>query len=384
MICSGRVSAFICVLLSFTALPLSGALHAQEPSRASSLTAIYKGDVIAYDGGSGRRGSAFLDLLSIVGEADLGRAVPGLLAHVHVENTSGGAPNNALGTARGFDNSEVDRQRLRLYEAWVEQSFSGGSVLLGFYDFNSEFNATASSGLFLGPGFGISTEISGATANGPSIFPSTGLGLRARLLPSEGNYIQAAVINARIGVPGDPGGAQFDFGQGVLVAGEAGFTRQATRVALGAWRYSRPIEDSRSTSKDDHTQGAYVLIEQRLGGEGAPTTGFLRAGISDGRTGDFAGGLQAGVSLAPALRGRPDSAFGLGVDHVAFSDGYRRDQLTAGGQASGGETALELTYADRLFGPVFVQPNLQFVFNPEGDPQRDIASVATVRFTVEF
>ncbi len=376
--------ALLCALALGLTAAHSGAASAQALPEWLSLEGAYHGDSFAFDGGPDRRGSGYMDLLSIVGEADLTRISPGLLAHLHVENTSGGEPNDRLGTARGFDNIEVGRQRLRLYEAWVEKSFGAASVLVGFYDFNSEFNATEAAGLFIGPGFGISTEISGATAGGPSIFPSTGLGARGRWQAEGKGYVQAAVINSSVGVLGDPGGADFEFANGVLVAGEAGLTARSARIALGGWRYSKPLPESLSTSPDDHTHGAYVLLEQRLGGEDGPGTVFLRAGVSDGATGDFSGGLQAGFTLAPALSSRPDSAFGIGLDYVGFSSLYRESVLADGLRPSRGEAGLEVTYADRLLGPVLVQPNLQLIFNPEGDRDRPVAGVATLRVTVEF
>ncbi|OJU08481.1 MAG: hypothetical protein BGN86_06930 [Caulobacterales bacterium 68-7] len=384
MICTSAATLSTCVLLSSVVVLQGAEARAEDRNDRLILGGSYKGDLIAYDGGEGRRGAAALDLLTVIGDAHLGREAGGLNVHLHVENTSGDEPNTTLGLSRGFDNSEVTRPRLRLYEAWVEKATEDGSasLLLGFYDLNSEFNVTDSSALFLGPAFGISTEYSGSSAAGPSIFPSAGLAVRAQWRPTETSYLRAAVLNAHVGVQGDPGGAQFRFDQGVLIASEAGFTQDGRRLALGAWRYSDVLEESRSP--DHHTQGAYLMVEQRIGGEDAPTTAFLRAGISDGRTGDFRAGLQAGVLVAPAWPGRPDSAFGFGIDSVAYSKGYREDRRLEGLEASAAETGLEVTYSDRLIGQVFLQPDLQLSVHPEGDPQRDVAMTATLRVTVEF
>ncbi len=107
-------------------------------------------------------------------------------------------PSDDAGTAQGVDNIEVSRQRARLFEAWVQQSFAGdkASVLAGLHNLNSEFYANDSAGLLIAPAFGIGSELAATGPNGPSIFPSTALAARVKWAPREDLYLQAAALNA--------------------------------------------------------------------------------------------------------------------------------------------------------------------------------------------
>lgn len=237
------------------------------------------------------------------------------------------------GTLQGVDNIEVARPRLRLFELWLEQDAGPASVRAGLYNLNSEFYANDSAGLLLNPSFGIGSELAATGPNGPSIFPSTALGLRVNVAFGEGRYARAAVLNARSGVLGDPGGVDWRFDDGVLTIAEAG-TQGPTRVAVGAWRYSHRQQDIRSVGLSGdpvrhRAEGAYVLGEQRVFGsaEGPEGYAFLRLGVSDGATTPFRGGWQAGVLIGRPVAGRPESqlSFGLqqGVLARKFRDGLR-------------------------------------------------------------
>lgn len=123
-----------------------GGTLAQEPesSGAVQFGFAYTADVMGVvDGGLERRGS-YLDNLDILVDADLDALLgwSGGTAHLHVVNNAGGVPNDFAGTLQGIDNIEVGDQRLRLFEAWIEQTLGDSATLrLGLYDLNSEFYA---------------------------------------------------------------------------------------------------------------------------------------------------------------------------------------------------------------------------------------------------
>jgi porin len=257
----------------------STALAEETKDKALDLSVSYSADVTGVvSGGLAKRGR-LLDNLEIGADLDLDKAMgwKGATAHALVLNNSGGMPNEDAGTAQGIDNIEVSRQRLRLFEAWVQQSFAGdkASALAGLYDLNSEFYANDSAGLLIAPAFGIGSELAATGPNGPSIFPSTSLAVRLKWTPREDVYVQAAALNANAGVLGDPGGVDTSFDSGALVIAEAGWTG-AGKIALGAWRYSDKQDDIRDlTALGDPAQrtarGAYLLLERHLGAAGAKT-----------------------------------------------------------------------------------------------------------------
>jgi porin len=367
----------------------SAALAEETKDKALDLSVSYSADVTGVvSGGIAKRGR-LLDNLEIGADLDLDKAMgwKGATAHALVLNNSGGMPNEDAGTAQGIDNIEVSRPRLRLFEAWVQQSFAGdkASALVGLYDLNSEFYANDSAGLLIAPAFGIGSELAATGPNGPSIFPSTSLAVRLKWTPREDVYVQAAALNANAGVLGDPGGVDTSFDSGALVIAEAGWTG-AGKIALGAWRYTDKQDDIRDPAQRT-AQGVYLLLERRLSaaGEDAPrqTTAFARLGLSDGDTTDFKGGWQAGLLIQHVFDSRPQSAFSIGVNQGYFSGKARANALDAGGALKRAESAIELTYADS-FGPLTLQPDLQYIKDPAGDAGVGHALVAALRVSLDF
>ncbi|MBO9546141.1 carbohydrate porin [Caulobacter sp.] len=374
------------------ALLAADAASAEEGS-ALKLGGSYTADVTGtVSGGLAKRGRV-LDDFQISADLDLDKAFgwKGATAHALFLNNSGAMPNEDAGTLQGVDNIEVSRQRARLFEAWVEQGFGKGSIRAGLYDLNSEFYSNDSAGMLLAPAFGIGSELAATGPNGPSIFPSTALAVRARWTPNEHVYAQAAVLNANAGVLGDPGGVHTSFDNGVLAIAEAGWQGRG-KVAFGTWRYSDKQDDIRSVTPAGDpvhatAQGAYVLLERQLTGEGEDavrkTTAFARLGVSDGDTTAFKGGWQAGVLVQHVFESRPDSAFSMGVNQAYLSGKFRDNAFDAGQRLQRAESAVEVTYSDKI-GPVTIQPDLQYVKDPGADGGVGHALVAILRVGVEF
>lgn len=385
---AGRIAAGSFLI---TAALLATDAHA-EP--ALTLGGSYTADVTGtVSGGLAKRGRV-LDDLQISADLDLDKAFgwKGAAVHALLLNNSGAMPNEDAGSLQGVDNIEVSRQRTRLFEAWIEQGFADkGSVRAGLYDLNSEFYSNDSAGMLLAPAFGIGSELAATGPNGPSIFPSTALAIRARWTPNEHAYAQAAVLNAKAGVLGDPGGVQTSFDNGVLIIAEAGWHGRG-KVAVGTWRYSDKQDDIRVvTSAGDPAHvtanGAYVLLERRLTAEGddavRETTAFARLGVSDGDTTAFKGGWQAGVLVEHVFESRPDSAFSVGVNQAFLSRKFRDNAFDAGQRLQRSESAIEVTYSDKI-GPVTIQPDLQYVKDPGAGGGVGHALVAILRVGVEF
>ena len=197
------------LLAGLSALAISSLALAEESATpALELSIGYTADLTGVvDGGVARRGR-LLDNLETGADLDKAFGWTGATAHMLLLNNCGGLPNDDAGTAQGIENIEVSRQRARLFEAWVQQDFAGAaaSVRAGLYDLNSEFYANDSAGLLIAPAFGIGSELAATGANGPSVFPPTALAVRLKWSPREDLYVQAAALNAKAGVLGDPAG----------------------------------------------------------------------------------------------------------------------------------------------------------------------------------
>lgn len=364
-----------------------GATAQAEDAKPFDLSIVYTGDVAGVVSGSRPHAGRYLDNLDLIADLDLGRLVnwPGASLHAYGLNNAGGAPNDVAGTLQGFNNIEVARPRLRLFELWLQQSFGDrGSIRAGLYNLNSEFYTSESSGLLIAPPFGIGSELAATGPNGPSIFPSTALAARADVKLGGSGYVRAAVFNARAGVPGDPGGVDWGFDDGVLTIAEAGITGDA-RLSAGAWRYSHRQNDIRDGSLR-RAYGAYVLGEQKVysAPSGAKATLFIRAGVSDGDTTPFKGGWQTGMLITQPFASRPDSAVSIGLQQGLLSDKFRANLREEGVRPARAETGIELTYSDKVHPRVTVQPDIQWIRSVGGDLDARGRWIATLRVQIDL
>lgn len=383
-----RLAAASAALVAST---LGGAALAADGAWTHEV--VYTADVAGPVQGGTAVAGRYLDNLDLIGDLDLEKATgwSGATAHIHVLNNSGGTPNDLAGTIQGINNIEVGRARLRLFEAWVEQSFLNGKASLraGLYDLNSEFYANDAAGLLINPAFGIGSELAATGVNGPSIFPSTTLALRFKF-ENEQAYAQAAVLNARAGTLGDPKGINTTLDHGALLIAEAGL-KGPTKLAIGGWRYTDHQDDIRDLDLagdpvQQTAQGAYLLAEHAFTADDAQPAvhGFLRVGISDGDTGAFRGGWQAGLLVERVFAGRPDSQFSIGFQEGFLSRKQRANEADAGLDVGRAESGVEITFSDKLGEHLTVQPDLQYIVRPAGDRDAEDVLVVGLRLTLEL
>lgn len=367
---------------------------AQDDPRAWTVEAAYTADVIGPVTGDVPSDAGVLDNFDVIADLDLGRAIgwEGATLHGYLLANNGDIPNDTAGTLQGVDNIEVERQGVRLYELWIQAPLGERTTILGgLYDLNSEFYSNDSAGLLISPSFGIGSELAATGPNGPSIFPSTAMAVRINH-DFDNSYVRAAVLNAHAGVPGDPGGVDFEFDGGALIIAEAGYTAWG-KLAVGGWRYTEDQDDIRDVTLGGdpiqrEARGAYLLAERVLAGdpdgEDRLVTGFFRAGVSDGDTSPFRGGWQAGVLVERVFASRPDSAFSLGVQQGALSSKMQANLIDGGLDASDAESGFEITYSDRLTDRITIQPDLQVVFDSGGDRDADPVVILGLRLSIDL
>ncbi|MCJ2183285.1 carbohydrate porin [Novosphingobium sp. 1949] len=380
-------------LCALSALVGAQASRAQESKGIAGLNLGFAEivDVVAPLSGGGDHRVRVLDNTDLTLDADLERLVgwQGARAHVYLLGNHGARPNDRIATLQGFDNIEVGRSGIRLFEAWLEQDIGGGSLLVGLYDLNGEFYVTDSAGTLVSPPFGIGSELAGSGPNGPSIFPLSALALRGSLdLGDEGGFVRAALVNADVGSWGDPGGVDLHFREGVIAVAEGGVAREGFKLALGAWAYSKRHEHLWATGPGgaplyQHTRGIYALLDGTLAGSegGSALSGFLRGGVIAGQATPYRASAQTGFLLAPALAGRPGSAFSIGL-HAAWTSAAHREALAAEGeQAAVFERGIEVTYADEILPGLTLQPDFQIVQNPGGRAGQPAAVIGLLRLS---
>lgn len=260
---------------------------------------VYKADLLRAER---PRVATAVGHLDIALSVDAGVLLGGVATKLRIEAISdqGGKPNRAIGTLGGISNLEVARSSARLYSAWLARDFAPElNVLAGLYDLNSEFYSTDASALLIHPAFGIGTALAQTGANGPSIFPNLSAGVRVRATRESRWYAQAAVLD---GVPGDPAQpgrtvVHWRHGDGVLAVAEAGRQESESPRHWGivVWAYSAraPLLDGTGAGRN---RGFYAIAQELVAG--APrTTGFVRAGRTDGRINAVATALEAGALI---------------------------------------------------------------------------------------
>lgn len=374
-------------------VPAAAQTGADAPS-VVSLTAGYTGDVVLTGGAGGDGRVRYLDDVQLSADVDGARLFGwhGVTARVNLLGNLGGAPNDGARTLQGIDNIEVAERRVRLYEAWVERRFgaAGHSLRVGLYDINSEFYVTPAARWLVMPAFGIGSELAASGPNGPSTYPLTALGARGRLTAG-GGYAMAGIVNAEVGLVNGWQGLRTGGTPGGLLLFEAGIENDRAKIAVGAWRYTsaQPVFPSPGAAPDGtiaRANGSYVLAQYRL--SHAPANGptahvFTRVGIADGRTTPFGGGGQWGMLIERPFAARPDVILSLGINAGRITDAYRAVPPGAA-RPPRAETAIEVTYADRIAPFLTVQPDLQYIPTPAGaDAGRPIV-VALIRTRIEW
>ncbi len=363
----------------------------------------YLGEVSTDVAGGLRRGPVYLQNVSLTLSLDLHKLAGwrGATLFVYGMGIEGGDPERRFGEMQTISNISASNA-VRFYEAWIQQDLFGGrlSLLAGLFDLNSEFDVVEAASVFLNSSQGIDPTFAFTGLNGPSVFPYTTLGFRARL-KTGGLYLQSVILNGLAGDPSDPGGTRIVLrkGNGVLLAAEAGYRlplsarrhrRQAVResirryvspsyagkIALGLWgytaRFAPLLPGPEEPGKIRGDAGFYVLLShsvwRRDGDAGRNLTAFARVGAANARInrlGLFTGG---GLSFAGLFPGRSRDIAGLAFAAVFNGDDYMRESALEGSPVRRAEWNLELTYQAGLLSWLDIHPDVQFVIHPSMAP----------------
>ncbi len=305
---------------------------------------------------------------------------------VYFLGNAGDDPTEIVGDLQASNNIESPNT-FKLYEFWYEHAFSptGSSVLLGLHDYNSEFDSLEYASSLINSSFGIQIDISQA---GPSIFPTTALATRLKLVSSENNYLLAAVYD---GVPGDPNNdhgthIKLDRSDGYFTALEIGTQSEGTdrapyqKYALGGWYHSTDFEDFNAGERS-YNQGFYLIAERSLWQEAEYEQGlgvFLQSGWAKADRNQIGSYFGAGLSYTGLFDGYDEDVLSFGVAHARNSNEFK-DLNT---ENTNSETAIELTYRAVIKPWLSIQPDLQFIINPGTSSDIDNAVLLGIRTEV--
>lgn len=371
------------------AIALAGPGLAQTSTSLADTTfsGYYTGELWQNTGGGMRSGSAYLSDAGLTIESNFaglfGGVDAGLFAYF-LWNNSTTFSDRYVGDAQVVSNIDAP-QAIRVYELWYEQNLNEDvSLRFGLYDLNAEFDAISTASLFINSSHGIGAEYGQSGVAGPSIFPVTSLAARFDLAIDDQNLLRYAILDGVPGDPNDPSRTTIDLGggDGVLHALEYNYTTTGgARFGIGGWLYSAEfdrIEATASRPRDDGNGGLYGFVEAPLyrSDSGVSVRGFLRYGIANDALNIFDRYAGAGVVARGLVPTRPNDRLGLAVASAGIGAAWDR----ATGGADSHETSIELTYSTQVTDWLRVQPDVQYILNPGGNPVLDNAFVVGLRF----
>lgn len=288
---------------------------------------------------------------------------------------AGDNPSDWTGDVQGISNIAAPRAA-KIYELWYQHSFSDDQLqlLLGLHDYNALFYALDSAGLFTHASFGIGPDTSQV---GPSIFPTTSLGLVA-----SGNhqslYWQMAVYDGVPGDPENPRGTQIHLNSedGVFAGFEWGMREpEVYKWGLGYWYHSAQFEEPVYGETLDDNAGIYALAERYLGDHWAV---FAQLGYARAHYNRLRRYLGAGVTYADLIKA--GDQLGLGLARAQLDSQFRRENP----DLARAEEALECTYFVPVLQHLGAQASVYYIRNPGFDPNLDETLALGLRVLLEY
>jgi porin len=384
-----------------TATQPAGPPQDKPPAAAPSAftyTLTYDLDLLGDIAGGRSQGAGVADLLKASVGYDGGlQGHDGLIALVSVEHTFGSSfTEKRVGGFQAVTAAEAQPAETRLYEAWVQQDLATGAagVKAGLIDLNTTFDVQQTAALFLNASNGTGPELSDTGLNDPSIYPTTAAAVTGFWRPSDDWTVQAGVFDATAGNPRHRAAFVDVKLDGALFIGqvERRFGDTA-RVEVGAWSYAkafpaldrfRPDGAPRDIGGD---AGAYALAEGQLlarGDQGGGLSGWVRAGLANGDINPVRDYLGGGLVYTGPVAGRDKDEAGLAVESAGFGEGARVAALAEGRTVTGRETIIEATYRYAWKDWLGLQPDLQYVIRPHGDPHIPNAVVVVLRLAFSW
>lgn len=399
------------LLLSALAAGATGAPEGSAP--VGKLTFDYDAAAVSNLSGGLSQSSTFIGNLHLRALVDLGRAWSLRDTRFYVDALwiQGGNPDAAPGDALGVNNLTAPR-RAQIEEAWLERNFNAErfSVLGGLYDVNTEFYRSLSGSLFVNSALGVGTEFADSGIEGPSIFPRTSVGVRFAYKATANTVLRAAVLDAVPVIRPDGRVRAFESDDGELYVVElASLTRPTQgetidqrrrigrsamlpayegKLAIGAWHYTTRFErlDPSDRRSAHGASGAYAIVDRvvtHVGGDAArPLSVFVQIGIADATVARFGRSASFGVESAGALPSRPNDE--LGFAFVTALNGYPYLRQQHDPALVHAESAFELTYLAQISSHFALQPDLQYIIDPNTDRRVPAALTFTLRLEFSF
>lgn len=303
------------------------------------------------------------------------------------------------GDLQGYTNIENDQSLDTLYELWYQQVLFNGRlrVKVGKVDANSEFAYVAPlKEVSAAYEFTHSSAGFQPTIAGFSSYPDPAMSVNLFVTPYDGDdarlTLAYGLYDGAAGVDGVSTGSRgpssffsselsddyFHVAEGQFAWDEVGGLPGGS-LSVGGWFHTGDW-DTFQGGVEDGTAGGYATLQQQLTAPDEEDTGrglylFGQYGYSDDSVVEVGQVFSSGV-LQNGLGGfRPDDLLGAYASYADLSD-----DAVAGFEEN--ELAVEALYRFAITPAVSIQPGLQYIINPSGDPSVDDAFVGQLRFII--
>jgi high affinity Mn2+ porin len=285
----------------------------------------------------------------------------------------------------GINGDAEGEQRVYLKELWYEHELFDGRLVftLGKVDLSAYVDANEvandENAQFLSPGFVHSAAIKFPDDNGP--------GVRVQFIPLE-------LVDISVGW-GEGDADWNELGQRSFWIGEVGlhpeFGGLQGNYRLYGW-YRRHHRDEGFVRWDDQIKGIGdsqngwglgISLDQAV----TPNiTLFGRVGYQDQEVYEFGWTWSVGAEIKGGYWGRDDDALGIAYGMAMISDNYQDFKRIVDAEPwfTKDESHLELYYRFQLNDHISISPDLQVLWNAQGDSRFDPVTVIGVRGTLDF
>jgi porin len=340
----------------------------------AEVEVIYTSDLASNIDGGLKRGSAYMDILSMAyqSETENGEFLASLLY-----NNSASFSEDYVGDAQvvsNMDNTHV----IRVYEFWYRHDFNEKHHLqTGLIDLNAHFDSIETTGLFLNSSHGIGADYAQSGPSGPSIFPATSLGINYQLNVNEDVFWQFAVFDAQPGTREDPmkNTIKLDSEDGALISTEVNIYSGELRYGFGAWQYTKNTDfiDGTGAAKN---HGFYGIVEKPASESENNLAWWFRAGTAQKSINEIGEYIGGGITL--------NNFSGDDILGFAFASALASDAVSNDRAFEKHETTLELSYSIQINPWLRLQPDIQYVINPGISSEIDSATIIMLRAEINL
>lgn len=341
-----------------------------------------------FSGGTNPGASAFRELFNLNATIDTERLLgwKGGSFFVNFQNHAGENGSMDVGALQGTSNIDGP-DRNQISELWYEQALLDDrvKVKVGKIDANVDFAHTPDADNFINGAFGAQQAILGFPT-----YPDPAMGVTAFVKPTEHTYVGLGVFDGSTlaGHPtGDIGPAGFFEGDAYFYIAEGGFDWTAGRgldgrASVGVWHDTADFATF-AGGTDSGTTGYYAMIDQKVWRENPDDKDdkqglglFVKYAYANPDVSTITNQIGAGVAWTGPIPGRDDDTLGLGVTWAGLS--------AQAGLPHDSEVVYEAFYRIRLKAWLSIQPDLQYVVNPDGGAAAADALVGTLRVMIDF